>query len=619
MSTPEAFEKFLAMWAATPVTDVLFINPHLVPVENFDHATARKKGYYAFPPIGLLYLAAAVKDLERVSDGAPSINVQVLDLNFELLRAAQNDSFEYDCWKNIVRSRVDALISPDSPLPVIGISNMFGTTSSIFKEIAQLLRTEYPQLLLTSGGVQSTYDFREILREGLSDIVFRKEGELQVQRLLACMNGRSNELPWGLAFKVDDTIYELPADSSTDVAWDRDISQFYDLIPTHEYSAIGSLSALSRFIGSEKPYATVLTSRGCRARCTFCTVRDFNGFGVRQRSVRSVVDEIKHLVREHGIQQIDWLDDDLLWNEKRAIELFRLLSEEVPNIEWSSSNGLIAVSLSDELMHWMTRSGLRAFKIGIESGNEEMLNRIKKPTTLGALREKRKLLAKYPQVFISPNFIIGFPGETFGQMLDTFNFACELQWDWASFFICQPLKGTEMFSAFCELGDERCAEETFSKTPNPGRSMIKGEFTSAGCATIARGHDIFNLPLDLVPDKDQLKEIWFAFNFNANFIRNVNFESDTRFGITPNSQKLVRWLEAIHDAYPHDASMAAALVKGYTILNDKPMAEYYRNRFDTILRNSPYWRTRVAEFPELLEMAQIEEAMELSNVIGRRK
>src|SRR5262249_44796879 len=150
------------------------------------------------------------------------------------------------------------------------------------------------------------------------------------------------------------------------------------------------------------------------------------------------------------------------------------------------------------------RSGLRAFKIGIETGNEEMLTRIKKPTTLTALRAKRELLARYPDVFVSPNFIIGFPGETFGQMLDTFNFACELQWDWASFFICQPLKGTEMFSAFRELGDERCAEENFSQTPNPGRSMIKGEFPSADHAALARGRRVFNLPLTLVPNQEQL-------------------------------------------------------------------------------------------------------------------
>ncbi len=603
-STVAAFNELLAPWADKTISDVLLINPHLVPRENFDKTTACRKGYYAFPPIGLLYVAAAISEVTSELKNADRINVHILDLNFELLKAAQDESFEYECWKNILRGRIDALVSKDARLPIIGISHMFGTTNSIFKDIAQLVRSEYPHLLITTGGVQSTYDFREILQDDLADIVFRKEGEQQVKGLFAYLQTMEGEVPHGLAFKVDERIHEVPVDAASDIGWHRDLSLFYDLIPTNEYSSIGSLSALSRFIGAEKPYATILTSRGCRARCTFCTVRDFNGFGVRQRSVRSVVDEVKHLVLEHGIQQIDWLDDDLLWNEERAIELFRLLAQEVPGIEWSSSNGLIAVSLSDELMHWMIESGMRAFKIGIESGNEEMLTKIKKPTTVGALREKRKLLARYPEVFVSPNFIIGFPGETFGQMLDTFNFACQLQWDWASFFICQPLKGTEMFSAFRELGDQRCAEETFSKTPNPGRSMVHGEFTSFDHADRARGWDVFKLPAELVPSPDQLKEIWFAFNFVANFVRNYNFEETSTSVIVPNPKKLVKWLEAIHDAYPHDASMSAALVKGYRILDDRNRSDFYRSRFDAIVSNSQYWRRRASEFPELLELVQ---------------
>jgi radical SAM superfamily enzyme YgiQ (UPF0313 family) len=221
-----------------------------------------------------------------------------------------------------------------------------------------------------------------------------------------------------------------------------------------------------------------------------------------------VIDEIKFLVFNKGIRQIDWLDDDLLMDPLRTVELFKGLAAQVPQLEWICNNGLIAAAVNEDIMEWMVKSGLKAFKIGIESGNDEILHQIKKPTTKRKLREKRLLFKKYPDVFVSANFIIGFPKETFARMLDTYHFANELKWDWSSYYICQPLKGTEMFAAFRELGDERTEVESYDKTLNPGRAAARGEF---GCqfketdTEILTGRRVFDLPLDFVPSQDQVK------------------------------------------------------------------------------------------------------------------
>jgi len=315
-----------------------------------------------------------------------------------------------------------------------------------------------------------------------------------------------------------------------------------------------------------------------------------------------VVDEIKFLLREKGIQQIDWLDDDLLWDPERTVALFKTLAEEIPELEWICNNGLIAAAVTDEIMHWMVKSGLKAFKIGIESGNDQMLTQIKKPTTKPKLRARRALFLQYPHVFVSANFIIGFPKETFAQMMDTFNFANELEWDWSSFYICQPLKGTEMFSAFQAMGDERTEIESYDKTLNPGRAAARGEFGyqfKDGAARILTGQDIFNLPMEEVPSQDQIKEIWFTFNLVTNFLNNYNFTS------RGNPEKLVRWLESIAYAYPYDASMVAGLARGYRILGDEEKFPLQQKKFKSILSESGYWRRRMQEFPELLEFAEV--------------
>lgn len=589
----EAFQSFLSSLAITNPKELILVNPQLVPEDVFDLDTSQRRGYFAYPPIGLLYLAGIARQIN------PEIKLKVLDLNYELLRYSQSDTFAYDRWKSIVR---DAL--QDCEAPYVAITYMFGSTKKVYVEISQFIRDTFAGVPIISGGVQASYDYKEILEGGACDIVFRKEGELQFQAFMESSKaGEAVAIPWGAAFKYKGKIYELGEAQTGVLAWNQDITPYYDLIDIKDYNQYGSLAAFSRYNGEEKSFATVLSNRGCRAMCVFCTVRDFNGNGVRQRSVDEVVEEIKYLVREKGIQQIDWLDDDLLFNPERALELFKKLADQVPELEWICNNGLIAVAVTEELMYWMVKSGMKAFKVGIESGNDDVLKQIKKPTTKAGLRKRSLIFKKYPEVLVSGNFIVGFAGETFGQMMDTYNFACELAWDWASFYICQPLKGTQMFSAFQELGDDRCSEEGYGKTLNPGRGKLLGEFlhgSEGDGDTILTGRDIFKLPYDLVPSKEQIREIWFTFNFVANFLENTNFQPGG------NVQKIVKWFESILAGYPSDASMCAALVKGYKILGNEEKAADYQEKFKNIVANSAYWQRRIVEFPELLEFAHID-------------
>ncbi|ACF02564.1 Radical SAM domain protein [Rhodopseudomonas palustris TIE-1] len=585
------FDRFAAARSLQRPSDLILIQPALVPQSYFDVTTARSGGYYNFPPVGLLYLAAAA----RAAD--PALGIHLIDINHQLLKAAHGEAFDYGLWRDLVRDAIKACAHPH-----VGVSYMFGTTKPCFTEVIDLIRSEFPQVPILCGGVQATFDYREILASGLCDIVARHEGEQQLIGYLGALAGNPDAVPVGMAFTEAGAIVELgtpPPDNP--VNWD--VTPFYDAIRIEEYHRYGGLGAFSRYVGADKPFATVLAARGCRARCTFCTVRNFNGFGLRQRTVQDVIDEVKHLVTDHGIRSIDWLDDDLLWDRDRALALFRGLAEQVPGLEWTASNGLIAVAIDDEMMQAMVASGLRAFKIGVESGNDAMLKTIKKPTTKPKLRARAGLFAKYPDVFVSTNFIIGFPDETFGQMMDSYDLAVELASDWASFYICQPLKGTEMFSAFQSLGDARTKEERYDKTINPGRSAERGEFgyRFAPDRVLRTGWEVFEIDRNGVPDLEQQKEIWFSFNLVANFLDNPNFRPGG------NAAKLARWIEAIHDGYPYDASMAAALAHAYHLLGNANRHAHHRADFLRLTATSAYWQNRVAQFPELLVLAHLEQ------------
>ncbi len=577
----------------------LLINPPQVPEDMFSIDIARRKGYYAYPPMGLIYIAAVARLVN------PSVNLSVIDLNFEMLKRCHDPSFQYSFWQEILQQALKK-----DPSVHVGVSCMFGATKPIFMEITHWIHRYFPSVPILVGGVQASYDFEELLSKQCADVVFRRESEVSFrkfyQNCISTDQGRPVELPLSLGFQMSGEVYEskgaaIPNEDEIDL----DLRPYYSLIPVAEYHKYGSLAAFSRYNGDDKPFATVLTNRGCRAQCTFCTVRDFNGRAVRQRDVQRVIDELKFLVETYGIKQIDWLDDDLLYNPRRAVEMFRAMAEEVPGLEWICNNGLIGAAVSEENMYWMVKSGMKALKIGIESGNDEWLKKIKKPTVKRKQYEADRIFKMYPDVFLSGNFIIGFPGEKFGEMLDSFDFARDLAWDWASFYICQPLKGTELFAIFQSMGDERCDYENYDKTLNPGRAAIRGEFGyykgyhgEGDPPPILTGRDIFKLPCDQVPSKEQIKEVWFTFNMVANFVENRSFSSK---GHMP---KMVRWFESIVSSYPFDASMIAALAYGYKHLHEHEKHKEYQARFDVILKDSAYWQRRVEEFPELLEFVK---------------
>jgi radical SAM superfamily enzyme YgiQ (UPF0313 family) len=595
----DVYETFLDRLPVRDPRKVLFVNIPQVPAHIFNPETARAKGYHNYPPVGYLYLAAAARLAK------PDIELSVLDLNHEMLRMCHiqdpDDTMVQDFWKELISEELNR-----SDQVHVCVGNMFEATTPMLLEITEFIREHFKNVTLITGGVQTTLDYKRLLESDCCHIAFRHEAEPQFRAFLeSCSGTKPLSVPHDIAFKLDDRIYETPPSLQPQTEF-LDITPYFSLIEVENYHKYGGVNPYSRYVGNEKPYGTVLSNRGCRAQCTFCSVQNFNGLSVRRRSAESVVDEIKYLVQEKGIRVIEWLDDDLLFGRKGSEELFRLMAKELPeDFEWIANNGLIAGAVTEEIMYWMVKSGCKAFKVGIESGNEAMLRKIKKPATKENLRKAGRMFNKYPEVFVSGNYIVGFPEETFDQMMDSYNFSNELSWDWANYYICQPLPGTDVYDAFQSLGDDRCNKDYYVAY-NPGKSdPQKGDFgyhqgyhsENQEPTPILSGRDVFQLPKDLIPSQEQIKEIWFTFNIVTNFFNNRNLRPGG------NPEKLVRWFESIAASYPRDASMCALLSHGHGILGNHDKSESYREKFYRLVDEYDYWKRRVQEFPELLEYA----------------
>lgn len=558
-----------------PSNRLLLVNPIQFDIKRFDIGIAKRMGYYAYPPTGLLFLAACIKHL--------NIEVAILDLNYEVLRQAREESkFDRDSWKRILLQQIERF-GPS----VVGVTCMFTSLRSSFENVLKFLK-KMDRFVLLAGGTHVSFEYESLLKSDLCHFAFSREGENRFPYLLGkLLSTAVKEGPTaGIYYCDSGTVKES---KGTDIfpKIDIDIKDVYDLIPIEKYCKAGSLNQYSRTVGREKAFSAISMNRGCRGHCTFCSVRTLLGNKIRGRSIDCVLDELRYLAKVRGIAHFDWLDDDLLANRRNCLILFRRMKEEDLNLRWYANNGVMASTLDEELLRAMVGSGCIGFKVGVETGNEEIRRKIRKPTSLSKLLELSICLRKFPELFVAGNYIIGFPYEKFSQMLDTFLFANKMNIDWAGFYICQPIKGAEEFNNFELLGDERCRKQG-PDNYLPVREMEVNFKEEEG--EILNGLDIFKLDRESFVSPEQLKEIWFVFGFITNFIDNKN--------LRPLGQvrKFIGWVTAAMDVYPSDAGMALFLYFGYLIVGDKDKAKEYRARAKTLYEKSAYWQRRFQQF-----------------------
>ena len=196
------------------------------------------------------------------------------------------------------------------------------------------------------------------------------------------------------------------------------------------------------------PATGMLTSRGCSSRCTFCHSGK-GEFGLRFHSPEYVIEEIKHLQKDYGIKEFFVFDDTFVANRERAAKICELIIKEKLNISWSCN---VKVNyLSEDLLVLMRRSGCWLLQIGVESGNQEVLNIMKKGITLKMVTDA--CTSAYKLGFhIKTFWIIGNAGETVETIDDTIRFMGTLPSHYASINLMTPLPGTELWDKVDRFG-----------------------------------------------------------------------------------------------------------------------------------------------------------------------
>jgi anaerobic magnesium-protoporphyrin IX monomethyl ester cyclase len=206
-----------------------------------------------------------------------------------------------------------------------------------------------------------------------------------------------------------------------------------DELPMIDYSLVDmrKYDYISPFHMS-KPAVGIITSRGCPENCIFCTVKGVWGRTWRGKSAERVVYEIGQLY-SMGYREFSILDDSFSVDKQRLELICSYLITADFKIRWSTPNGIAHWTLDKELLKLMKESGCYRITLGIESGNAEVRKFIGKNHSLDQAKQVIKWANQLGMWTIATT-IIGFPGETKEQMLDTLEFVKSSGVDFATFF-----------------------------------------------------------------------------------------------------------------------------------------------------------------------------------------
>ncbi len=422
--------------------DIVFINPPMTYKNRlgpFEHLGSHS------PPFNLCYLASIVRKNGFVT--------AIIDAETNLMD----------------NEKVIKEISAKNPA-YIGITAM---TLSISRaaEIASQIKKHIPQIVIILGGVHVTALPEETMqRYPYFDFAVLGEGEKTLIELLSALKFKKDiKNIQGIIYrnKNNELIKTLP----------QPLMQNLDELPFPAFDLLYGYPDLYRpaiLKFKHTPSIMLSTSRGCPYKCIFCDSAVLNDT-YRTYSIDYIINLIKHLKKNYNIKDINFQDDTLTISHKRINEFCDKIYEE--NISWSCQARVDTVN--PELLLKMKNSGCWSIAYGIESGNQEILDIIKKGITLEQIQNAVHWANEIGLETIG-FLMIGNPKETPQTIQKTIDFVCSLSLTYILPWFFTPFPGTTSFNTATEYGTiERdwdkmsCAQPAFLPHGLTNADLIK--------------------------------------------------------------------------------------------------------------------------------------------------
>jgi len=407
---------------------VFILPPYDLMKKGYGSKKFIKAGF--FPPLGVGYLAAPLLKMGH--------KVKIIDcppLQYE----------NEDIKKELIDFNVE----------VIGISSLTASAEEAYS-LVKFLKLNFPQVPIIFGGAHASCFPDLIIKEApMVDCLCYGEGEETFVKIVESIKQTGKiglDIPGTWVRGTDGKFFQnLPAMPKMNL--DEIASPAFDL---YDYKIYQPLPLQYK----KTPVANIITSRGCPwGRCTFCFESGRASQKYRRNSPGRVVEEIKTLVEKFGIKEVTFWDDNFLINEVWINEFCDLLDQSGISIPWSACGRVNTVTKA--MLERSKKSGLWCVFYGFETGNEDLLLRIKKGATLDQARRAVKW-TKDLGIDMRGSFMLALPGETPAKARQTIKFACELDVTFVQFLLTFPEWGTELYDDAIKSG--RVAEAYQGRT-----------------------------------------------------------------------------------------------------------------------------------------------------------
>jgi anaerobic magnesium-protoporphyrin IX monomethyl ester cyclase len=414
------------MSMGSQIQRILFIYP---PTTIFRKVERKRIGF----PLGITYLSAVL-----IKEG---LTVKILDASLEDYDHEEELS-EHTIRFGMTFNKIRDTISGFRP-DIIGISALYTSQAGNVHELCRLSKEVSGDIITVLGGAYPTSETEFCMQDFNVDFAILGEGEESFLSLLRSLqNGKVNAVE-GIAYR-DNGAVKINPKSSFIKNLDNLPMPARHLLKLTEYSEV----PCGHGVIKHKPFATVISSRGCPFQCTFCFSCKMHGVTFRPRSAKNVLDEIESLIEQYHIKEIHFEDDNITFDRKRALEIFQGIIDRKFNIAWTAPNGLSVSTLDKELLLKMKESGCYGVILAIESGSQRVLSEImRKPVNLKKAEEIVRLL-KDIGLNVACYWMLGLPGETKKEIRETIDFASKLKSInpnlYSSFSVFTPFKKTKL-------------------------------------------------------------------------------------------------------------------------------------------------------------------------------
>lgn len=411
--------------------NILFINPSSMPARE-QRDFLNKSSILRLPdfsmPIGLLDLATYLKK------SIENINIKILDIGKDLYKIYLNRShtlaMSLDSFIELELDSVD--FKPD----IIGVSILFSSSHNSSEIIINQAKKRWNNAKIICGGNHATNNVDNLLTNKNIDYVLRGEGEISFAEFVRKF--RSDD-----EFEIQGIIGRNNKKNNAELSL---VIQDLDELPIPDYDLL-DVETYKKNVGG-----SIMFTRGCPFRCTFCSSHTVHGRQVRSKSNERILMELKKLVVDYKFDKIIIEDDLFAINKEKFLELAKKIIEMNFKVKYFLPQGLSVAILDRDIIDTMMSMGIDEASLAIESGSVyTQRNIIKKNVDLSKAVEILKYL-RQKNFKLYVNFILGFPNEKRELMQETIDFIKTIDVDWVFIFNAIPLRGSEMFEEFVRRG-----------------------------------------------------------------------------------------------------------------------------------------------------------------------